>query len=66
MRDISMSGHDYNRLQNLDGIEDRIIYYLLSPKNKTDLELEQVHNIWRILYYNDIYALKKPLPTYSG
>ena len=60
-----MSGHDYNRLQNLDGIEDRIIYYLLSPNNKTDLELEQVHNIWRILYYNDIDALKKPLPTYS-
>ena len=60
MIDRSISGNDYNRLQNLDGIEDRLIYYLLSPKNKTELELEQVHNIWRILYYNDTDALKKP------
>lgn len=65
MRDISISGNDYNRLHNLDGIEDRLIYYLLSPKNKNELELEQVHNIWRILYYNDTDALKKPLPSYS-
>lgn len=65
MIDRSISGNDYNRLQNLDGIEDRLIYYLLSPKNKTELELEQVHNIWRILYYNDTDALKKPLPSYS-
>lgn len=64
MIDRSISGNDYNRLQNLDGIEDRLIYYLLSPKNKTELELEQVHNIWRILYYNDTDALKKPLPSY--
>lgn len=65
MIDRSISGNDYNRLQNLNGIEDRLIYYLLSPKNKTELELEQVHNIWRILYYNDTDALKKPLPSYS-
>jgi hypothetical protein len=49
----------------LDSIEDRIIYYLLSPVNKTPTELEQVHNIWRLLYYNDIDALSKPLPKYS-
>ena len=49
----------------LDSIEDRIIYYLLSPTNKTPQELEQVHNIWRLLYYNDIDALSNPLPKYS-
>ena len=65
MIDSSMSGMAYNRFDNLDSIEDRIIYYLLSPTNKTPKELEQVHNIWRLLYYNDIDALSKPLPKYS-
>lgn len=65
MIDSSMSGMAYNRFDNLDSIEDRIIYYLLSPVNKTEAELEQVHNIWRLLYYNDIDALSKPLPKYS-
>jgi hypothetical protein len=34
MIDSSMSGMAYNRFDNLDSIEDRIIYYLLSPTNK--------------------------------
>ena len=62
MRDISISGNDYNRLHNLSGIEDRLIYYLLSPKNKNTMELEQVHNIWRILYYNDTSGTWKTMP----
>ena len=69
MIDTSMSGITYNRFENLDGIEDRIIYYLLSEKNKTQEELNQVHTIWRILYYNDVDALiedeEHPLPSYK-
>lgn len=65
MIDNSMSSMAYNRFDNLDSIEDRIIYFLLSPNNKTKEELKQVHNIWRILYYNDLDALNKPLPKYS-
>lgn len=65
MIDSSISGMAYNRFCNLDSIEDRIIYYLLSPTNKTPAELEQTHTIWRLLCYNDIDALSKPLPKYS-
>lgn len=65
MIDRSMSGMDYNRFVNLESIEDRIIYYLISPTNKTAEELKQVHNIWKILIYNDINALNNPLPKYS-
>lgn len=65
MIDTSMSGMAYNRFANLENIEDRIIYYLLSPTNKTKEELEYVHNIWKILMYNDVDALNKPLPKYS-
>ena len=65
MIDTSMSGMAYNRFSNLENIEDRIIYYLLSPTNKTSEELKYVHNIWRILMYNDVDALNKPLPKYS-
>ena len=65
MIDNIMSAMNYNRFVNLDSIEDRIIYYLISPYNKTEEELEWVHNIWRILYYNDVDALSKPLPKYS-
>lgn len=65
MIDTSMSAMAYNHFLNLDSIEDRIIYYLISPYNKTEKELEQVHTIWKILYYNDVDALSKPLPKYS-
>lgn len=40
MIDTTSGGSAFNRYINLDGIEDRVIYYLLSPNNKTDLELE--------------------------
>lgn len=69
MIDNSASGMAYNRFDNLDSIEDRIIYYLLSPTGKNKEELKLVHTIWRILYYNDLNALiddeEHPLPKYS-
>lgn len=58
-------GNAYNRFVNLDGVEDRIIYFLLSPNNKTPDELEETHKIWKLLVYNDIDALNKPLPEYK-
>lgn len=65
MIDNGIGGSAYNRFINLDGIEDRVIYYLLSPNNKTEEELEQTHKIWKLLMYNDINALNQPLPKYS-
>ena len=65
MIDTSESGMSYNRFRNLESIEDRIIYYLLSPTNKSPEELRWVHTIWKLLMYNDIDALNKPLPKYS-
>lgn len=64
MIDRTSGGSAYNRFINIDGIEDRVIYYLLSPNNKTEQELEQTHIIWKLLYYDDIDALNKPLPKY--
>lgn len=55
----------FNRFTNLDSIEDRIIYYLLSPNNKKPQELEQTHIIWKLLMYNDLEALNKPTPRYQ-
>lgn len=63
--DADVAQNAYNRFTNLDGIEDRIIYYLISPTNKTNEQLKQVHNIWKLLVYDDIDALNKPLPKYS-
>ena len=65
MIDTSESGMAYNRFRNLESIEDRVIYYLLSPTNKKPEELKWVHTIWKLLMYNDIDALNKPLPKYS-
>lgn len=59
MIDTSASGMAYNRLANLDGIEDRIINYLLTYDNKNDEEKELVTRIRRILLYNDTNALLK-------
>ena len=65
MIDTSESGKAYNRFRNLESVEDRVIYYLLSPTNKKPEELKWVHTIWKLLMYNDIDALNKPLPKYS-
>ena len=59
MIDTSASGMAYNRFTNLDGIEDRIIYYLINKTNKTELEKKAVDTIWRILLYDDVDALKE-------
>ena len=64
MIDTSESGMAYNRFRNLESIEDRV-YYLLSPTNKKPEELKWVYTIWKLLMYNDIDALNKPLPKYS-
>lgn len=59
----------FNRFDNLDGAEDKLIYYLLSEKDKTPEQLFYVHTLWRLLYYEDIKALINdklhPLPTYK-
>ena len=65
MLDSSYAPSAFNRFVNLDGVEDRIIYYLLSPNKKTPEELEQTHIIWKLLYYNDADALNRELPTYQ-
>jgi len=57
MIDNSASGCSYNRLTNLDGIEDRVIRYLLYYENKTKQEKEIVTKIRRILLYNNTRAL---------
>lgn len=60
---------DFNRFDNLDGAEDKIIYYLISDKDKTPEQLKYVHMLWRLLYYDDVRALindkKHPLPSYK-
>ena len=63
MFDASMSGQVYNRLDNLDGIEDRVIIYLLSYYNKTPREKAQVDVIRKILANDDINALDIPVPS---
>lgn len=59
----------YNRFDNLDGVEDKIIYYLISEEGKNEEQLKLVHSIWRLLKYNDEYALIEdeahPLPSYK-
>ena len=55
----------YNRFPNLDSIEDRVIYYLISEKGKTSDQLKKVHNIWQILSHDSINALNEPLLTQS-
>lgn len=59
----SITNNAYNRFPNLDSYTDRIIYYLISEKGKTLEQLKRVHTIWKILYYADINALNKELPT---
>lgn len=59
----------YNRFTNLDGVEDKILFYLISEKDKNEEQIKLVHTIWRILYYNDEYCLieddNHPLPKYK-
>lgn len=62
---VDLDNNSFNRFNNLDSVEDRIIFFLLSPINKTEDQLKYVHQIWKLLEYNDINALNMPLPSYS-
>lgn len=55
----------FNRFTFLDGIEDRIIYYLLSPLNKSSEQLEWTHTLWKILNSDEKDCLNRPLPEYE-
>lgn len=46
--------NDFNRLQNLDGIEAKIVMHLINSDSK------YAQNFWRILKYNDLNALSQP------
>ena len=56
---------EYNRYENLDGIEDKIIYYLLSENNKNEWQKKAVHEIWRLLYYNNAECLNRKTSWYE-
>ena len=55
----------FNRFTFLDGIEDRIIYYLISPTNKKKDQLERVHTLWKVLCSDAPSCLNLPLPSYT-
>lgn len=65
MQDLTFAPSQYNRFPFLDSCDERIIYYLLSPNNKTAEALEATHKIWKLLFYEDIHALNRPLPDYK-
>jgi len=46
--------NEYNRFPNLDGIEAKIVEKLVNSDNK------HAKNLWKLLKYNDIYALSQP------
>lgn len=52
----------FARYQSLESVEDRIIYYLLSPINKTEEQMPFVRTLWSILYDNDIDCLNRSEP----
>lgn len=54
----------FNRFPNLDSIEDRIIYYLISPNKKNKDEIKYTKDIWKLIYYSDANALNLPEPNY--
>lgn len=58
-------GQVFNRFIFLDGIEDRIIYYLLSPFNKNSEQLEWTHTLWKLLNSDEKDCLNRPLPKYE-
>ena len=55
----------FNRFVFLDGIEDRIIYYLLSERNKDKEQLEMTYTLWKVLFYDTPDCLNLPLPSYK-
>ncbi len=63
MVDLSASGQAYNRFDNLDAIDGRIISYLLSYRGKTKREKDQVDVLRKLIYYQDPDALEMDVPT---
>lgn len=55
----------FNRFPNLESIEDRIIYYLISPNKKNSMDLYWTQIIWKLIAYNEPNALSLPLPEYK-
>lgn len=53
---------EFARYQGLESVEDRIIFYLLSPVNKTAQQMPYVRTLWSILYDNDINCLNRSTP----
>ena len=54
-----------NRFFNLDSIEDRIIYYLLSEDGKNDAQKYEVYNLRRCIVYPTSDALLQKAPTFK-
>ena len=46
--------NEFNRFENLDGIETKIVNHLISSTSK------HAKILWKLLKYNDIYALSQP------
>lgn len=46
--------NSFNRFENLDGIETKIVNHLISSESK------HAKIFWKLLKYNDIYALSQP------
>ena len=46
--------NDFNRFQNLDGIEAKIVEHLINSQSK------HADIFWKLLKYNDLYALSQP------
>ena len=63
MVDMSASGQAYNRFDNLDGIDSRVISYLLSYRGKNQKEQDQVNVLRKLIYYQDPDALSQKIPT---
>lgn len=49
--------HDFNRLQNLDGVEWKILSHLIYSNTK------HAKNFWRILKHNGLDSLSQPVPN---
>lgn len=51
--------NDFNRFENLDGIETKIVNHLVTSQSK------HAQAFWKLLKYNDLYALSQPELTTS-
>lgn len=54
MGNVDLTENENNRFQNLDGIEDKIVNYLI------DSQSSHARNFWRLLKYDSLDALSQP------